>query len=202
MNTTKKGKKMKLVKLLSIMAVSSSLLLAQSQNKKSDELKYIVADGQMATKALLQTLQKNMKLHMKKGGVTDALNFCSNEAYALTDKVNENLKHGISVKRISAKYRNPANAPLNDEIKVLDSLQSLKDANAVIPPYILEKIDEHTYKFYKPLVINKPVCLKCHGDISKNPALQKEILSRYPTDKAIGYKMGDLRGAVVVTIKR
>ena len=191
---------MKATKILSILAVSSTLLLAQSP--KEDELQSVIKEGQIATKTLLQTLQKNMQQHMKQGGVTDALNFCSNEAYALTDKVNENLKQGIVAKRISAKYRNGANAPLPDEMKVLDSLQNLQESNKKIPPFVLKKVDEHTYKFYKPLVINKPVCLKCHGDISKDPDLQKSISKRYPDDKAVNYKMGDLRGAVVVTIKR
>ena len=191
---------MKILRLLPILAVSATLLLAQSPNE--DELQSVIKEGQVATKTLLQTLQKNMQQHMKQGGVPDALAFCSNEAYALTDKVNEKLKQGVVAKRISAKYRNGANAPLADEMKVLDSLQSLKDSNKKLPPFILKKVDEHTYKFYKPLVINKPVCLKCHGDISKDPQLQKSISERYPDDKAVNYKMGDLRGAVVVTIKR
>ncbi|MBU0632376.1 DUF3365 domain-containing protein [bacterium] len=193
---------MKTTKIVSITLLCSSLLLAQTQKQHDEEIKSIVKDGQIATKTLLQTLQKNMKQHIKQGGITDALSFCSNEAYALTDKVNANLKKGISAKRISAKYRNPANAPLDDEMKVLDSIQTLKSEKKKVPPYILKQIDEHTYKLYTPLVINKPVCLKCHGDIAANPALQKEISSRYPDDKAVDYKMGDLRGAVVVTIKR
>lgn len=193
---------MKLTKTLSILAISSTLLLAQGQNKKDDEMKSVISEGKNATKTLLQTLQKNMQQHMKKGGAMDALNFCSTEAYALTDNVNKKLPKGVSAKRISIKYRNPANEPQDDEMKVLNSLQTLKDTNVIMPGYLLEKVDEHTYKYYKPLVIDKPVCLKCHGDLSKDSEISKGIAEKYPVDKAVGYKMGDLRGAVVVTIKR
>jgi hypothetical protein len=55
---------------------------------------------------------------------------------------------------------------------------------------------------YKPLMIKKQVCLKCHGDISKNPKLAQKIATIYPNDKATGYKMGDLRGAIVVTMPK
>jgi len=44
-------------------------------------------------------------------------------------------------------------------------------------------------------------CLKCHGDISKNKELSDFMHEYYPEDKAVGYKMGDLRGAILVEIK-
>jgi hypothetical protein len=52
------------------------------------------------------------------------------------------------------------------------------------------------------LTINKPVCLICHGDLSLNQPLKKAIVDKYPLDKAFDYKLNDLRGAVVVTIKK
>jgi len=70
----------------------------------------------------------------------------------------------------------------------------------VLPSYLLEKVDATTFKYYKPITINKGVCLKCHGSL-KNGALKSAIQERYPLDKAMGYEMNDLRGAVVVTIK-
>ena len=189
---------MKIFKATMILVFSGSLLFADVQTNKDQNLDFVINSGKSATKILLETLQQNMQEHMKKGGIMDALDFCSTEAYALTDKVNSQLPEGISTKRISAKTRNPANEPLSDEMKVLKELESKKE----LPASFVEKIDEHTYKFYKPLTIDKPVCLKCHGDISTNKELQTAISSKYPNDKAVNYKMGDLRGAVVVTIKK
>ena len=193
---------MKLLSIVTALALVSGLLYADALKAENANMVSVINSGKLATKTLLETLQKNMQEHMKKGGVMDALDFCSTEAYALTDKVNSQLPSGITTKRISVKYRNPANVPQADELKVLNSFEEIQNSKKVLPEYIVQKVDEHTYKFYKPLTINKPVCLKCHGDISANEALQKTIHEKYPTDKAINYKMNDLRGAVVVTIKK
>ncbi len=187
---------MKLIKTTLLVTMMSSLLCAETP--KNSVLESVVNDGTQATQTLLQTLQSHMQEHMKKGGVMDALDFCSTQAYALTDEVNSKLPNGISAKRITLKTRNLANEPQTDESKVLKDLESKKE----LSPYVVEKVDAHTYKFYKPLVIDKPLCLKCHGEISTDKNLQSAINEKYPNDKAINYKMGDLRGAVVVTIKK
>ena len=54
--------------------------------------------------------------------------------------------------------------------------------------------------FYKPIVINNEACLKCHGNVEGD--LAKVIKATYPEDRATGYKMGDLRGMIAVTIER
>ena len=142
-----------------------------------------------------------MKKRMKDGGVMSALDFCSNQAYSLTEKVNQQLPNGVRVKRISAKYRSPANKPTDRELAILESFQNMKDMNIILPKFLIEEVDTKTYKYYKPLVINNKVCLKCHGTI-KDIELKREIANRYPLDNAMGYKRYDLRGAVVVTIKK
>ena len=196
---------MNILKSIAVLSLSVTMLLATAPHKKEkkhSEFKQIVKIGNKSSKKLLKTLGKNMKANMKKGGVMGALDFCSNEAYSLTQKVNSSLPKNVKVKRISAKYRSGANKPDANEAKILKSLENLNSLHVVLPKHLVQKINKHTYKYYRPLVIKKPVCLKCHGDISKNHELQKAIQSRYPNDKATGYKMGDLRGVVVVTIKK
>jgi hypothetical protein len=192
---------MKILYSVALITLSGSLLFASPQNKEDKQLNKTIEIGQSSSKILMQTLGKNMKQHMKKGGVMDALNFCSSEAVSLTEGVNKKIPNGVTVKRISSKYRNPANEPKKEELAILESFEKLNQANAVLPQYIVQKVDANTDKFYKPLVINNKVCLACHGDISKNDKLENKVKSVYPLDKATNYKMGDLRGAVVVTIK-
>lgn len=192
---------MKILYSVALVALSGSLVFASAQNKDNERLEKTIEIGKSSSKALMQTLGKNMKQHMKKGGVMGALDFCSSEASSLTEGVNKKMQNGVTVKRISSKYRNRINSPKKEEVAILESLEKLKQANAVLPKYIIQKVDANTDKFYKPLVINKKVCLACHGDISKNVKLEKKVNSVYPLDKATNYKMGDLRGAVVVTIK-
>ncbi|MBD3796365.1 MAG: DUF3365 domain-containing protein [Campylobacterales bacterium] len=164
-------------------------------------MKDAIEKGQKSTQLLLKTLGSNMQMHMKQGGAMDALDFCSQEAYTLTENVNKKLPQGVSVKRVSLLTRNPLNTPSEDEVKVLKHLEELQKEGKALPKRIIKKTGENTYKFYKPLVIDKPVCLQCHGDV-QNEKLKTEILNRYPEDKAMHYKMGDIRGAVVTTITK
>lgn len=192
---------MKPIKSLSLISLTAALLLGAPSDKQDTEQQKAIELGNNSSALLLKTLTQSMKAHMEKGCVLDALNFCTTEAYPLTQKVNSELPKGVEVKRISLKYRNPANAPRDDETKVLESFNNFKNTNIVLPDYIIKIVDEHTYKYYKPIIMQNPVCLKCHGDISKNVELKKVIDDSYPADKATLYKMGDVRGAVLVTIK-
>ncbi len=159
-----------------------------------------VKTGKEASRLLLKTLGGNMKKHMKAGGAKDALSFCSMKAAELTAEVDSRLGDKVSVKRITLKPRNPANMAEGDEKEILEALENLKENSIVLPKYLLQKT-RNGYKYYKPLVINKKVCLRCHGR-NIAPSLQAEIKKIYPADKATGYKMGDLRGAIVVTIEK
>jgi len=192
---------MKILKTLTLISISASLLLSAPMSKKDARLQNVKQLGKKSSQLLLKTLGKNMKKRMKDGGVMSALDFCSNQAYSLTEKVNQQLPNGVRVKRISAKYRSPANKPTDRELAILESFQNMKDMNIILPKFLIEKIDAKTYKYYKPLVTNNKVCLKCHGTI-KDIELKREIANRYPLDNAMGYKRYDLRGAVVVTIKK
>jgi len=192
---------MKIIQTITALSLSATFLLSAPVAKKNNDLQEVVKTGKSSTQLLLKTLGKNMKMHMKKGGAMDALNFCTQEASTLTDKVNKELPKGVSVKRISAKVRNVSNATQENELAVLNTFESMQSANIILPKYLIEKVDSTTYKYYKPLVIKKQVCLKCHGTL-KDTKLKRAIHEKYPLDNAMGYKMGDLRGAIVVTIKK
>ena len=191
---------MKLLKSITLISLCASALFGEPAQEIRTELQKTVEIGETSANLLIQTLGKNMKSHMEKGGVMGALKFCSDEAFTLTEKINTQLPIGATAKRISLKYRNPVNAPKENEAKILESFESLKALNVVLPEYFVEKVADKTYKFYKPLTMNNEVCLKCHGNISKDIDLKREVAKVYPLDTAINYEMNDLRGAVVVTI--
>ena len=192
---------MNIFKTLTLVSLSTTMLLAAPQDKKQLQLEYVNTQGQKGSGLLLKTLGKNMKKSMKKGGVMKALSFCSNEAYTITQDVNKKLPKGVTVKRISTNYRSPANAPQGNEEAILKSLQELQDLNVLLPQKIIEQVDSQTFKYYKPLVIDNKVCLKCHGKVT-DIDLRRAIAERYPLDKAMNYEMNDLRGAVIVTITK
>jgi hypothetical protein len=55
-------------------------------------------------------------------------------------------------------------------------------------------------RYMKPLIL-QPVCIACHGPRENIPAEVKLILEqKYPGDRATGFLVGDLRGAISVKI--
>ncbi|QSZ42109.1 DUF3365 domain-containing protein [Sulfurimonas aquatica] len=192
---------MKIIKYITSISLTASILLAAPVNKQEEEMKSVIELGDKGSMMLASTLMKKMKKKIKGDKVMQAFEFCSNEAYTLTESVNKKLPNGVKVKRVSSKFRSPANAPLENEQKILDAIENLKEANLILPEYFIEKIDNHTYNYYKPLLINNKACLKCHGTL-KDIEVKRAISQRYPIDNAVGYEMGDLRGAIIVTIDK
>jgi len=181
--------------VLAITLVASATLLSATTNKE------IKLEAKTAIMKMGKTLKSHMKQNMKAGGPLQASKFCSEDASKLVQKVNRSYKNGISVKRISLKYRNPADKPTADESKVLKQIQNDVKAHKAIPKLILKQISKNRYKVYKPLFIKKGICLTCHGDANtRDPEAYKLIKAKYPHDKAIAYKKGDFRGAFVVEI--
>lgn len=178
-----------------------TLLAAVLYADESATLDNVRQTGEKATALLIKTLGSNLKQRLQTGGPTAALDFCADKATELTGEVDEALGANVSVKRISLRYRNPGNAPQGREKIILEAMQRLQESGVVLPGEMIEKSDNGVYKYYKPLLINKGVCLKCHGDLGNTPDLAAKIRTYYPDDHAVGYTMQDLRGAVVVTVK-
>ena len=181
--------------VLPIMLLASASLLSAATNKE------IKQEAKSAIMKMGGALKSHMKQNMKAGGPVQAAGFCLDEASGIAKKVNASYPKGVSVKRVSLKYRNPADKPTADEAKVLEQIQSDVAARKTVPKMIVKEIAKNSYKVYKPIFINKGVCLTCHGDAkTRDPEAYKLIKAKYPNDKAIGYKKGDFRGAFVVTI--
>ena len=187
-------------KFLLITLLVSTALLATSP--KQDEIDDVTAIGKKASSDLVKKLGGNLKKHLKAGGPMDAFDFCSNNAYALTQEVDKAFGKNVMIKRVSLKYRNPANKPLADEKPVLQALHLMNQNGIVLPKEVVQDKGNGVYKYYKPLVINKKACLHCHGDINKNKTLFAAIKNIYPSDRATGFKMHDMRGAIVVEIHK
>ena len=183
---------MKKISLLTLL-ISSALLANEIPQEVIDK-------GEEVSQSLLKKLAPKLKHELQTNGLMSAMAFCNENAYILTEEVNLHQLEGTSVKRISLKERNPANIPSADEKEVLESMQALHKEKKL--PSFIVKEKEKSYKYYKPLVIKKEVCLKCHGDISKNEELTGFMKEHYPEDKATNYKLNDLRGAILVEIKR
>lgn len=162
-----------------------------------------VQEGVKYIKILGKTLKSNLKAEMKadKTGLK-GMHFCSTKADELTKEVNIKLPKGVSVRRTALKLRADDNKADTIDINFMNEILSdMKDKKKnIAKPKLVETND--TYRVYKPLFI-EPACMKCHGNNKTiNPEVQKIITEKYPNDKAIGFKEGDLRGLIVAEMKK
>jgi hypothetical protein len=167
----------------------------------TDERAEVVKIGNAAVAKLMSTLKRNLGAALKEGGLPKAIEFCSQKAQTLTQQVNDQLVL-VKVSRISRKYRNPADKPSPQDLKVLKYFEEkLKEGS--LPPYKVVKVQRNgkTYfVYYKPIRVGA-FCLNCHGDPRyMDPEVLRVLREKYPNDKALGYKVGDLRGAFKVVI--
>lgn len=144
------------------------------------------AKGDSLTEMAQRLLLKNVQSAMKSGGPVHAIEFCNIHAVPLMDTLSR--EHGARVSRISVDFRNPDNAPNNDERKLLMEMAQEDKTDTLIAA-------SNTY--YKTIKIFSTACLKCHGstDTDIAPKTLTTIRELYPADNAVGYSLGSFRGA-------
>ena len=157
------------------------------------------AQARQAVKAFATALKSELKTALEHGGPLEALSVCHTRAPEITRRFSSN--HGMTLSRVSAKYRNPANEAIGWQKKVLDEFEAAQRAGKPVQSLehseIVEIKGRQVFRYMKAIPTGK-VCLTCHGsDLS--PALQDKLHELYPLDKATGFKAGDIRGAFVVT---
>lgn len=142
----------------------------------------------LSTKA---QLGKNLIGVLQEKGVKEAVTFCNERAYALTDSMAK--VHNAHIKRVSDKPRNKNNKAKTIEINHIETFKTMI-ANQQEVEAIVEE-SGNSVNFYYPITTNS-MCLQCHGTLDEELSTEnyKTIKGLYPSDKAIGYKVNQVRG--------
>jgi hypothetical protein len=150
------------------------------------------AESTVAT--LGASLKKSMTEAMQADGPVGAAAFCSTEAQPLTAGT---LPAGVQAGRASLKTRNPDNTG-PDWVQAWLATQGERKAEGVTGVSRVDTLPDGRVvaRVLKPIPVEPP-CLVCHGPAeSLPPEVSTLLASRYPEDKATGYAVGDLRGAI------
>jgi len=142
---------------------------------------------------LLAALQEEIS----KSGPEGAISVCKDMAPKMAGEISRQT--GWKIKRVSLKTRNDARAiPDAWEKAALEDFD--KRAAAGEPPAQLEKGEkiDNEYRYAKALPV-QPLCLSCHGPADQlSPAVKSALGQHYPNDRATGYSVGQIRGAISV----
>jgi len=156
-----------------------------------DQAKYIQT-GKRITSFSFKALSKEVIDAINAGGVQHAVDFCHLNANPLIDSLSK--AYNAKIQRISDQPRNPQNQPDALDLAIIDAYKKQITAGQELQAHLENTGSEII--FYSPIIILNPLCLNCHGE----PGSTAEqvnidfIKTKYPEDKAVGYKLGDLRG--------
>ncbi|WP_373276067.1 Tll0287-like domain-containing protein [Thiolapillus brandeum] len=159
----------------------------------------MVMEARKVIKQFATHLKGELKAAMKEGGPVNAISVCNDRAPGITDEVS--ASSGWSVARTSLKPRSTANSPLPWERKVMEEFEAKKAAGAdprtLDYSDVVEENGRKVFRYMKAIPTGK-VCLNCHGGDEVKPEVEMRLKSLYPSDRARGFKEGDIRGAFVL----
>ncbi|MCS7053200.1 MAG: DUF3365 domain-containing protein [Ignavibacterium sp.] len=190
-----------LIKKILFIFIFSLLITSACDTKDKQQVsEEIKAELRTNAKNFLDTLKSILISKIQEDGIVGAVAVCSDTAQSFTKEYGENK--GLIVKRVSLKNRNPNNYPDSYEENVLKSFQHLVESNPNSKNFehfeLVNRNSHRVVRYLKPIFIQAE-CLNCHGSREQMiKEVQEIIKSRYPDDRAINYKIGDLRGAISI----
>jgi len=174
-------------------------LISCSENKVEISEDQVI--GMRATSMeFMKSLKGVLINQIQTDGVVEAVSVCSDTAQVLTN--NYGIKKGVFIRRVSFNNRNENNYPDDFEKKILKKFELLRQNNELndkTEHFEIVKEGELKYSRYLKPILIQAECLNCHGSENQIlPEVKELIALKYPGDKAIGYNIGELRGAVSV----
>jgi hypothetical protein len=158
-----------------------------------------IQKGNLIAGISFETISGELKKALASGGIENALHYCNEHAYPITDSLS--AAHQVRIKRVSNKYRNPLNkADKMEEFMIKGFGIDLSEGNELSPKVVIK---DDSVIFYKP-IITQALCLNCHGTPGKEITFSNDSLIRalYPQDQAVDYQANQLRGLWRIAFKK
>jgi len=182
---------------------SALFLLATSTSYAADDInKYKEESIAVIGPFAKQLLEANQKA-IKESGAPSAIVVCKDIAPALASEASR--KNGVKLTRVSLKVRNPMlGTPDAWEQKTLQDFEARlakgEKPDTIAAAEIVDEPAGKSFRFMKAIALQQG-CVGCHGTADQiSPEVKASLAKDYPYDKATGYSVGQIRGAV--SIKR
>lgn len=162
------------------------------------DTEHLLAASRDTSVEFMQNLKATLMKAIQEDGPVAAIAICNSDAPAIALEISQ--QKGWSIARTSLKLRNPANAPDDWERSVLNDFEVRKlqgESPVNIEHNEIIDIDGKKVFRYMKAIPTDGGCLVCHGEAVKG-ALGEEIKRLYPQDQAIGFRVGDIRGAFTI----
>jgi hypothetical protein len=152
------------------------------------DLKPALATADTIIVAQHSALLRELTRTLAEGGPALAIRSCHLEATMNAQWVGR--QRGYAIGRTSDRLRNPINRPPAWAAEIVK--REAGRSAAVEDGFVADLADR--VGVLRPIAM-QPMCNACHGpEDSMSPAVRAELVDRYPADRAIGFRKGELRG--------
>ena len=150
---------------------------------------------------LVQRLGAALRREMAASGPDGAVAVCKDTAPQLAAELSR--RTGWRVARVSLKPRNAllGSPDAWEQSVLLRFEQSVAAGEPVEGTDYAETVQEPQGRFFRYMraLSVQPLCLTCHGSAATIPEpVRRRLADEYPHDRAVGYDVGQLRGAVTI----
>jgi hypothetical protein len=185
---------MKFLRFALATSLATSALAGQSEFKSwpitqaPAELRPMISRADLVIVEMHGAVLQELTAALERGGPAEALGFCHLDADVTIQRVARN--QGLAAGRTSDRLRNPANAPRRWAAPLV-AAHAGQRAND-IAGFAVDLGDR--VGILRPIV-EQPMCAGCHGPVEKfAPGVGLVVRDRYPADRALGFKNGEIRG--------
>lgn len=160
-------------------------------------------DSRKVADQLVGLIRTELTRAMEASGPLRSVIVCKYAVPEATSSVSR--KTGWRVTRVANRVRNPALGMADAwELKVLDSFDQRVErgekADALEHVEVVTEGRQTFHRYMRALPMG-PLCIACHGPADQiSEPVKAQIAAEYPFDRAVGYRLGQVRGAI--TIKR
>lgn len=194
---------MQLLRLKKLLIGAGLISIANIAGADADPYAMYTEESRKVAQEFVQKLAGVLKQQIETAGAESAINVCKEIAPALAKQYSTD---GRLVKRVSLKPRNQSlGTPDAEERVALENFDKQQRAGG---PATLELANAYQdasgdeWFHYMRAIPTQPQCLQCHGKAEDLAENVKALLAKeYPEDKAMGYSLGEIRGAVSIRRK-
>jgi hypothetical protein len=180
-----------------------ALAAALATPAAADDTARYLDEGRALARSLQSQLAPLLMKEINERGPDGAIGVCTTIAPSVASDLSR--RNGVKVSRVSLRTRNPVlGTPDAWEQKVLAEFDRRAAAgekpDAIEFGEVVTEPAGKSWRYMKALPVME-LCTNCHGPAEAlAPAVKARLQAEYPHDRATGYSVGQIRGAV--TVKR
>lgn len=169
----------------------------------AQDVRALTDDSRRLSDQLVQQVRGELVKSMETSGPLRSIIVCKYTVPEISSALSR--KSGARVTRVALSARNPVlGGPDAWERKVLTEfdarVEAGEKADGLERAEIVAEGAQRYFRYMRALPM-APLCLACHGPADQiAPAVKAQLAAEYPMDRATGYRLGQVRGAV--TVKR